>query len=91
MVARFSPLALPAALHDLPLNYSQRITLYDAEGNLSARKHVDRFDDFIDLEELDYEDVNMILFAQILYGEAGGLGISLLDPFVHFKHSRMHS
>ena len=32
MVARFAPLALPTALHHLPMNYSQRITLYDGEG-----------------------------------------------------------
>ena len=52
-----------AALHDLPLNYAQIITLYDGEGNCKVRQHVDRFDDFIDLEEVDYEDVKMRLFA----------------------------
>ena len=70
MEARFSLLAFPATLHDLPLNYAQRITLFDGEGNFSAKHHVDRFDDFIDLEEVDYEDVKMRLFAQILSGEA---------------------
>ena len=70
MEAIFSPLDFPAALHDLPLNYAQRITLYDGEHNLSARKHVDKFYDFIDLEEVDYEDVKMRLFTQILSGES---------------------
>ena len=63
MATRFYPLALPAVLHDLPHNYSYRISLFDREGNFTARQHVDRFDDFIDLEEVDYDDTKMILFA----------------------------
>ena len=51
MDARFSPLDLPVVLHDLPHNYSQRITLFDGEGNFTTKQHVDRFDEFIDLEE----------------------------------------
>ena len=61
--ARFAPLALPVVLHDLPLNYVQIISLYDGEGNVSAKYHVGKFDDFVDLEEVDYEDVKMRLFA----------------------------
>ena len=70
MVARFYPLALPAILHDLPQNYAQRISLYDGEGNFTVRQQVDRFHDFIDLEEVDDDDVKMRLFAQSLSGEA---------------------
>ena len=70
VAARFSPLSLPGALHDLPLNYSQIISVYDGEGNVSTRYHVDKFDDFIDLEKLNHEDVKMRLFAQSLSGEA---------------------
>ena len=36
MASRFPPLILPAQLHDLPQNYSQRIKLYDVEGNVLA-------------------------------------------------------
>ena len=61
--SRFAPLALPVALHDIPLNYAQRISLNDGEGNVYARYHVGKFDDFIDLEEVDHEDVKMGLFA----------------------------
>ena len=50
-------------MHDLPLNYTQRIALYDGEGNVSVRYHVDKFDDFIELEKVDDEDVKMWLFA----------------------------
>ena len=63
MAARFAPLRLPAALHDLPQNYSQRISLFDGEGDVTAKQHVAKFEDFIDLEEVDYPDVKMRLFA----------------------------
>jgi hypothetical protein len=43
--------------------------LYDAEGNVSAQKHLDWFNDFLDLEEVYYEDEKMRLFAQSLAGE----------------------
>ena len=59
----FSPLALPIVLHDPPLNYVERIALYDGEGNVSVRYHVGEFDDFINLKEVDDEDFKMRLFA----------------------------
>ena len=69
MAARFSPLDLLVFLHDLPHNYPQRITLFDGEGNFTAQQHVDRFNDFIDLEEVDYDDAKMRLFTQGLSEE----------------------
>jgi hypothetical protein len=62
MASRFSPLALPSQLHDFPQNYNQRTKLYDAEGNNSAQKHLDWFNDFVDQEEVDHEDAKMRLF-----------------------------
>ena len=56
MEAIFSPLILPSQLHDLPQDYNLRIKLYDAEGSVSAQKHLDWFNDFIDLEEVYFED-----------------------------------
>ena len=44
--------------------------MYDGEVNFIARQHVDRFDDFVNLEEVDGDDVEMRLFAQSLSGEA---------------------
>jgi hypothetical protein len=43
--------------------------LYDVEGNVSSQKHLDWFNDFEYLEELDFEDAKMRLFAQSLAGE----------------------
>ena len=70
MAARFAPLRLPAVLHDLPQNYSQIISLVDGEEDITAQQHVAKFEDFVDLEEVDYADVKMRLFAQSLSGEA---------------------
>jgi hypothetical protein len=69
MAARFTPLTLPSQLHDLPLNYNQIIKLYDVEGNDSTQKHLYWFNDFVNLEEVDYEDAKMRLFSQILSSE----------------------
>ena len=70
MAARFSTLCFPVVLHDLPQNYSQRISLFDGEGGITTKQHVEKFEDFLDLEEVDYVDVKMRLFAQSLSGEA---------------------
>ena len=70
IAARFAPLALPAVLHDLPQNYAHEILFYDGDGNFTARQHVDRFDDYVDLELVDEDDINMRLFVLSLLGEA---------------------
>jgi hypothetical protein len=62
----FSALALLTQLHDFPQNYNQRIKLYDVEGNASSQKHLDWFNEFFNLEEVDCEDAKMILFAESL-------------------------
>jgi hypothetical protein len=68
MEARFSPLVLPAQLHDFPQKYNLTIKFYDVEGSVLARKHLDWFNDFIDLEEVYFEDAKIRLFAQWLTG-----------------------
>jgi hypothetical protein len=37
--------------------------------NASSQKHIDWFNNFVDLEEVYYEDVEMRFFAQSLSGE----------------------
>ena len=69
MAIRFTPLVLLAQLHDLPQGYSQIIRTFDVEGDITTQQHLDRFNDFIDLEEVDHEDVKMRLFSHIFYGE----------------------
>ena len=65
---------------------------YDGQGSVTAKYHVGKFDDFIDLEDIDYEDVNMRLFAQSLSGEAkSGINIYLLGLFKTLQPSKLHS
>ena len=68
MAARFTPLVFPVQLHDLPQGYSQRIITYGVEGDISTQQHLDIFNDFCDLEDVDYEDAKMRLFSQSYYG-----------------------
>jgi hypothetical protein len=67
MAARFSLLVLPAQLHDLPQNYSERIKTYNVEGDITPQQHLYRFNDFV--EEVDHEDAKMRLFSQSFAGE----------------------
>ena len=47
MAARYTPLVLPAQLHDLPLNYGQRLPQYDGTCEVIAKNHVDKVSDFL--------------------------------------------
>ena len=69
MATTFFSLDFPSVLQDLPHNFSHRISLFDGDGNFIDRQHMDRLDDFIDVEEVDYDDAKMRLFAQILSWE----------------------
>ena len=87
MAARFVPLVLPTQLHDMP--YSQRIKTYGVEGHITAQQHLDRFNDYCDFEEVDYEDVKLRLFAQSFSGEVKkwfrGLQAGSIHDFQEFE------
>jgi hypothetical protein len=69
MVARYAPLILAAPLHNMPQDYQTRIPRFDGTRNMTAQQHVDKMNDFFDLQEVDEEDVKMRLFSQSLNGE----------------------
>jgi hypothetical protein len=89
MADRYAPLVLPANLHDLPQGYAQHLKQFGAEGDVTAQQHFDRFLDFCYLEEIDYEDVRMRLFAQSLLGEVKKwfrlLPVDSIPNFQHFE------
>ena len=70
MDTRFAPLALPVVFHDIPHYYAQNIPFYDGDGNFTTRQHVDKFDDYVDLELVDEDDIKMRLYVLSLSGEA---------------------
>lgn len=66
MAARYAPLNLHTQLNPLPQNFIQILPQYDGTCEITAR-HVDKVNDFIDLEEVDEEDVKMRLLAQSFF------------------------
>ena len=76
-------------LRDLPQAYSTRIKTYGVEEDNTAQKHLDRFNDFCDLEEIDHEDAKLRLFAQSFSGEVKkwfrGLQAGSIHDFQKFE------
>jgi hypothetical protein len=69
MAVRYDPLVFSAQLHDLPQGYAQRIRIYEADGDISAQQHLVKFNHFCELEDVDYDDAKMRLFAKNFGGE----------------------
>jgi hypothetical protein len=69
MAARYAPLVLAVMLHAMPQDYQTRLPHFDATGPLNAQQHVDKMNDYFDLQEVDEADVQMRLFAQSLTGD----------------------
>jgi hypothetical protein len=53
----------------MPQDYQTRLPQFDATGPLNAQQHVDKMNDYFDLQEVDEADVQMRLFAQSLTGD----------------------
>ena len=65
------------------------------EEDITTQQHLDRFNDFIDLKEVDHEDAKMRLFAQSFYGEVKkwfrGLASGSIHDFQGFEVSFLES
>ena len=68
-MAKYAPLVLPAILHDMPQNYDQIITTYGAEGEITAKQHLTKINDILDLKEIDHDDAKMRFLAQSFTGK----------------------
>ena len=63
---QYRPLHLPHVLHDFPTKHYKYIPRFDGESdNLTAEKHLQDFDHFIDLLEIEHDDVCMRVFLSI--------------------------
>jgi len=66
---RYIPLKLPQVPHDFPPKYYDYLPVFDEEPDaISAEKHIQGFDHFIGLFEIDHEDVCMRAFSRSLKG-----------------------
>jgi hypothetical protein len=67
---RYKPLDLPPILHDLPTNYTNNLPMFDGENaNITAEKHIQRFEDFLELYEVEDDDVYIRMFSLLLQGK----------------------
>jgi hypothetical protein len=67
---RYQPLDLPPILHDLPINYINNLPRFDGEnGKITDEKHIQNLEDFLDLYEVEDDDVCIIMFSLSLGGK----------------------
>ena len=65
----YRPLQLPHFLHYFPTKHYQYLPIFDGESdNLTTEKHLQYFEHFIDLFEIEHDDVCMRYFSQYLRG-----------------------
>ena len=78
----FDPICIPIVLHDLPLGYFTRMRKLYGERGYSTEKHLGWFSDWVDLEEVDHDDVKVRLFSQTLVGEVKKWYKNLVDDSI---------
>jgi hypothetical protein len=67
---RYKPLNLPPILHDLPVNYINNLPRFDGENEeITVEKDVQNLEDFLDLYEVEDDDVNIRMFSLSLGGK----------------------
>ena len=67
---RYKPLVLPSVLHAFPKNYDLYLSRFDGESkNVNVEQHVQNVENFLDLFEVDQEDVSIRLFSLSLQGK----------------------
>jgi hypothetical protein len=70
IATRYAPLVLPVGLHALPtIYYMKYLARYNGAGDVTSEEHLVAFYNFADNFNIDYADVWMRLFVQILDGE----------------------
>jgi hypothetical protein len=67
---RYKPLYLPPFLHDFPVNYINNLPRFDGENaNIIVEKNIQSLEDFLDLFEVEDDDVYIRMFALSLQGK----------------------
>ena len=68
---KYKPLVLPPILHDFPANYFKYLPIFDREyGYITAEKHIQGFENYLDLFEVEKSDASIRLFALSLQSRA---------------------
>jgi hypothetical protein len=67
---RYKPLIFPSVLHDFPANYNNNLPRFDGKNvNITVEKHIQRFEYFLDLYEVEDGDVCIRMFSLYFQGE----------------------
>ena len=66
---RYKPLILPPTLNAFPNDYPKYLPRFDGENGVTAQKHIQAFEDYLNLFEVDDEDVANRIFALSLQGK----------------------
>ena len=66
----YRPLHLPHVLHDFPTKHYKYLRIFVGVSNsLTTKKHLQSFEHFFDLFEIEHDDVCMRVFSQYLQGD----------------------
>jgi len=66
---RYKPLILPPVLNPLPIDHPKYLPRFDGENGVTAQRHIQAFEDYLNRFEVDHVDVSIRLFALSLQGE----------------------
>jgi len=66
---RYKPLIFPPTLNPLPNDHPKYIPRFDGENGVTAQKHIQAFEDYLNLFEVDDGDVSIRIFTLSLQGE----------------------
>ena len=89
---RYKPLVLTSILHDFPANYYKYLPRFDGEcGKITTEKHIQGFENYLDLFEVEKSDFSIRLFSLSLqsgakkwYKDLLAASISNLNQFMIF-------
>ena len=65
----FKPLRLPYHLHPYPLDFFEYFPRFSREHHVTAKRHVEAFDNFVGQFYIDHDVVAMRLFSNLLFGD----------------------
>jgi hypothetical protein len=65
----FKPLRLPHDLHPYPSYSFEYLPRFSGEDHITAERHLEAFERFVDQFEIVHDDVSMRLFSQSMFGD----------------------
>ena len=83
ILKKYSTLALPQPLNDIPQDSLERLPRFSKEYNNFAQRHIETLCAFTENVNVEHLDVVLRLFVQSLDGEARKWFKSLADHIVH--------